>query len=198
MLRFLPESGGMYFRNNIFELGGIHMDRILIEKPISIIAQTSQEKVLGKIEEDHLLKLKKIAEEHLWELKRAFAQKFFYASRIILKHSHRWSELKNFCNRFPAEERIALEESMRRHPSFKARVATFFLFCSGVASITAWAFLFCQHTMEFGLILWLDTVFFGLCFAGVFKFPVVDYFFTRRKLIRLGGLKAVEDVIKTM
>lgn len=148
-----------------------------------VIAQTEHEKVIGKIEEGHLS-----------ELKRKFAQKFFYASRVILKHSYRWSEVEEFCNRFNTEERLALEESMRHHPSFKARMTIFFLFGFGVAIITALAFLFFR--IESFLVLAIDTLFFGPYLGG--EFQVVNYFFLRRKLIRLGGPNAPEDAIREM
>lgn len=170
-------------------------------EPMSIVTQTAHEKVIEKTEKDRLLELNETKEKHLLMLEGHFLSLFMRVSRTIFGHKYRSWEWNGFCDHFSAEERLALEKSMRKHPAFKARMAIFFL------TITSSFGVLVANLHNFLPILSVVLVMIPPCACIYLAWSdavdkiflqMVRIFLLRRKLIRLGGPKAPEDAIREM
>jgi len=167
---------------------------------IEVVGQTPYEQAVEKIDKSH----QRQATAEIEELKRKFAIIFYFASETIFRHGY---TKKEFCNQFSAEERIALEKSMRQHPMYITRVTMYFM---NYASVLLWIPFIQSLATSFTLTFWLLFVstiiscplflfsLIGYFAGGLSAFPCSRHFFYRKKLIRLGGEKAVEDAIRKM
>ena len=166
---------------------------------ISIMAQTPHEMALEKIAELRHHQQTHQTLQKTCELKKRFAASFLEVSEIIFRHDYKLenrgseprSTAANFCHHFSFEERVALEDGIRRHPIFKARMIIFFM-CSNAVLLTAIA----PSLTTFFLTGAISCI--SLYGALVGKFPIVRFFFARRKLVRHRGKKEIERTLGEM